>query len=164
MARGLLSTDSPVMKRFKFSLEALHVLRKRQEQAATEMYAKALLEREQAMQRLADLGREHDALADETRREMSAGCQADRLRLRQVFHDTLRQSIRRQEQVLARAETVIQQAMLALVHAKQQREAVDKAHDRQRSVYDRDAAREEAALLDELARRQLGPNIHGQFA
>jgi flagellar export protein FliJ len=152
------------MKRFKFSLEALHTVRKRQEQAAMEAYAKALLEREQALERLAALRREQDQLADETRREMSAGCQADRLRQRQVFHEAVRQSIRRQEQVLSRAEMALQQAMLGLVQAKQRREAVDKAHDRQRSVYDRDAAKEEAALLDELARRQLGPDLHGQFA
>ncbi len=129
-----------------------------------EAYAKALLEREQAQERLATLHREQDQLADETRREMSAGCQADRLRQRQVFHETVRQSIRRQEQVLSRTEMALQQAMLALVHAKQQREIVDKTHDRQRAAYDRDAAKEEAALLDELARRQLGPDLHGQFA
>jgi flagellar export protein FliJ len=151
------------MKRFKFTLEALHTVRKREEQEAMEFYAKALLEKGRAKERLDDLKREFDRVADETRREMSAGCSADRLRQRQIFHDTLRQSIRRQEQVIAQAEMALQQAMLALVHAKQQREAVDKAHDRQRAAYDRDAAKEEAALLDELARRQLGPDIHGQF-
>jgi flagellar export protein FliJ len=152
------------MKRFKFTLEALHTVRKRQEQEAMESYAKALLEKEQALDRLGELRREFDQVADETRREMSAGCPADRLRQRQVFHEALRQSIRRQEQAVAQAEMALQQAMQALVHAKQQREAVDKAHDRQRATYDRDAAKEEAALLDELARRQLGPDLHGQFA
>ncbi len=152
------------MKRFKFTLEALHTVRKRQEQEAMEFYAKALLEKEQALERLAALRRQQDELADETRREMSAGCQADRLRQRQIFHETVRQSIRRQEAAVSKAELNVQQAMQLLVQAKQQREAVDKAHDRQRSVYERDAAREEAALLDELARRQLGPDVQGNFA
>ena len=66
--------------------------------------------------------------------------------------------------MVARAETALQQAMLALVQAKQRREVVDKSHERQRAAHDREAAREEAALLDELARRQLGPDLHGQFA
>lgn len=54
--------------------------------------------------------------------------------------------------------------MRALVRAKQEREAVDKVHERQRAAHDRDAAREEAALLDELARRQLGNDFRGQHA
>lgn len=98
---GCYGAPCPLMKRFRFTLAALHVVRQRQEQEATELYAKALLERQKARDQLEVLGREQDMQAEETRREMSAGCPADRLRQRQVFHETLRQAILALEQAVS---------------------------------------------------------------
>jgi flagellar export protein FliJ len=152
------------MKRFRFTLEALRILRQRQEQDALEVYAKALLERQKAQDHLQQLKRQQAELEEETRREMSAGCQVHRLRQRQVFHESLRLGIRAQEQKLSLAEMGVQRAMQALVQAKQRREAVDNAHDRQKTAHGKQALREEAAMLDELAQRQLGESLRGQFA
>lgn len=152
------------MKKFRFTLDAVRVVRQREEKNALEAYSAALLARQKALDRLEEIRLQQAQAAEETRQEMSAGCTSGRLRQRQSFHESLRVTLREAEVRFAQAEVVQQNAMQRLVQAKQGREAVEKAFDRQKSSHQKLAMLEEAHLLDELAQRQLPQSLRWQNA
>ncbi len=152
------------MKKFRFTLDAVRVVRQREEKEALESYSSALLARQKALDRLEEVRLQQAEASEQTRQEMSAGCTAGRLRQRQSFHESLRISLRECEGRLVLAETVQQSAMQRLVQAKQRRDVVDKAFERQHAGHQKGVMVEEAHLLDELAQRQLPTSFRWQNA
>lgn len=152
------------MKKFRFTLDAVRIVRQREEKTALEAYSAALLARQKALDRLEHIRLQQAEAAEETRQEMSAGCTSGRLRQRQSFHESLRATLREAEGKFAQAEAAQQVAMQRLVQAKQGREAVDKAFERQKAGHQKQVLIEEAHLLDELAQRQLPSSLRWQNA
>ncbi len=152
------------MKKFRFTLDAVRVVRQRAEKEALEAYSAAILARQKALQQLEEVRLRQAEASEETRQEMSAGCTSGRLRQRQSFHESLRARLREAEGSFAEAEVVQQNSMLRLVQAKQGREVVDKAFERQRATHQKQGMIEEAHLLDELAQRQLPTSLRWQNA
>ena len=141
-------------RRFRFTLEAVHTLRQRAEQQALETYAGALLHRHRALEQLDRA--EHDfAVNCSLLNERAArGCAAGEWSQLRQFNRSLEAHRRAAAQALAEAEREVNAALGRLLQARQQREVVDKLHERQRQHFDRELAREERRELDDLVARR----------
>jgi flagellar FliJ protein len=142
------------MKKFRFTLEAVGILRKRQEQDALDQYGRTLLLRQQAVSQLEMVRQTLAAGWQELRELLSHGCEAAAVSRMQAYHKTLEK--RRDECIVALnvAERRVNAAFASLMTARQQREIVDKAFDKQTANHVRERAREEQKFLDDLAGRR----------
>jgi flagellar FliJ protein len=142
------------MKAFHFTLEAVRTLRQRQEQTCMEQYAQALLARQQAMDRLAVVQHELTTCHEALRVKLTAGCSASEIAQANDYHRALG---RRRDECAAQlgaAERRVNAALQAMLAARQQREIVDKYFDKQKVRHQRDVARDEQKMLDDLAGRR----------
>ena len=144
------------MKPFRFTLEAVRILRQRQEHDAMEEYARAQLARQQALERLETVQKEQSAAWQHLRHELETGCPADHAHQSLAFQRVLQ---RRQTECLTAvgaAERRLNAAMQAMLNARQQREIVDKFHAKQKAGHQRELAVDEQKMLDDLAGRRAG--------
>jgi flagellar export protein FliJ len=142
------------MKSFRFTLEAVRTLRQRQEQNALEQYAQSLLLRQQAVKKLEAVQHELNVCMQELRGQLAAGCTAAQAA---QAHDYQRSLARRRDEctvALGTAERCVNAAMQAMLHARRQREVVDKFFDKQKLGHLRGLARSEQKMLDDLAGRR----------
>jgi len=142
------------MKPFKFTLQPLRTVRQRREQEAMEQYARALLERGRAFEQLHAAERALSAAQSEWHQKAQRGCRAEEMSRYAQYCDALARVRDEKQNLLAQAGCVTQARLKGMLHARQQREAVDKFLDRQQLAYDRALTREEQKLLDELAQRR----------
>lgn len=142
------------MKKFEFTLEAVRVVRQRQEQEALEQYARSLLARRQAVERLDAVQAQLNAGWQELRDLLAQGCPAQKAAQMQNYHRVL--ETRRHESVAALgvAERRVNAAMNAMLAARRQREIVDNCFDKQKARHQREQQREEQKFLDELGGRR----------
>ena len=141
------------MKAFHFTLEAVRTLRQRQEQKSLEHYAQMLLARQQAFDRLA--GAQHELDVSSARlTDLLKGCTA--IEAAQANDYKQFAAKRRDECALAlgAAERRVNAALQAMRAARQQREIVDKFLGKQKARHQREMAREEQKVLDDLAGRR----------
>jgi len=142
------------MKSFRFTLEAVRTLRQRQEQTTLELYAQALLARQQAIAKLENAQRELNASTQELRERLAAGCTAAQAA---QAHEYQRSLVRRRDEctaALGATERRVNAAMQAMIAARRQREIVDKYFDKQKLGHLRGLARNEQKMLDDLAGRR----------
>ncbi len=142
------------MKRFQFTLEAVRIVRQRNEQTALERYAHALLTRRQAMDRLDAVQREINAGWQELRAMLAASCPASRAAQAHVYHQSLEKRRTDCAAELGLAERRVNLAFQAMLHARQQREIVDKCFEKQKARHLRDQAHKEQKFIDDLAGRR----------
>ncbi|HUD49571.1 MAG TPA: flagellar export protein FliJ [Candidatus Baltobacteraceae bacterium] len=142
------------MKPFRFTLEAVRTLRQRHEQNAMELFAQALLARQQTLDRLEAIRRELTEGWQELRGQLAKGCTASQAAHAHDYHRTLAK--RRDETIVALgvAERRVNAALQAMLAARQQREIVDKSCERQKARHLREQFRAEQKLLDDLAGRR----------
>jgi len=142
------------MKHFQFTLEAVSIVRQRQEQKAMELYGHTLANQQKAREALEKAEGELHSAQDELRGQLTRGCAAQQAAQALAFQQTL--SLRRHECAAAfeTAERRVNAAFKALLHARRQREMVDKCFDRQLARHRRDLARGEQRFLDDLAGRR----------
>jgi flagellar FliJ protein len=146
------------MKGFHFTLEAVRTLRRRQEQQALEQYSQALLVRQRAMARLETAQRELESALHESRIIMAKGCSAHEAARSSEYQQSLGKVRDERFAALGTAERGVNNAMRAMLLARQQREVVDKCFDRQKSRFQREEMRVEQKIMDEFAGRR---GIHG---
>lgn len=141
------------MKPFKFSLEVVRTLRQRKEQQMMEQYAMALQEQRQTVARLHQVQGELESAWSEWHAAIAEGCQAGVVGQTQRYFQSV--ELRRQECLAAvrEADRVVQEALGAMLRARQEREAVEVFLEHQQMAYDRELQREERKLLDEMAQR-----------
>jgi len=142
------------MKAFHFTLEAVRVVRQRQEQVALDNYARTLVVRQQAVDRLEAVQRQMNSCWQDLRDLLARGCAAGKAAQAQTYLRALER--RRDEHVaaLGLAERQVNAAMAAMLTARQQREIVDKGYERQKTRYVREQLRGEQKFLDDLASRR----------
>ena len=149
------------MKAFRFSVDALGVLRQRQENEALQQYSRALLVRQQALDALEAARDQIRAHWTEMRRRLAGPCPAGQAR---QLQDHLLVLERRQQECVAAlraAERGVNAASQVMLLARQQREIVETYRDKQLAKHQRLEAREDQKLLDELAgRRGAGIYAH----
>jgi len=145
------------MKPFRFTLEALHTLRQRQEQLALESYGKALEVRRAASARLQTVQAQLTGEWRWWQERFTQGVTAVEIAQGRDYCNLLEQRRRECKAEVDAAQQQVDRTWEALVVARQQREAVEKYHQRQRQRYDRELHREEQKILDEMAgRRTVG--------
>jgi flagellar export protein FliJ len=143
------------MKTFHFTLEAVRILRQRQEHEALEQYARALLARQQVLGLLQDMDARIDRDCSRLRQCLDSGCTAGQAAQAQSFHRSLQK--RRDDclTALGLAERRVNVASKAMLFARQQREIVDAYRDKQRAAHQRLGLREEQKIQDEFAIRRV---------
>jgi flagellar export protein FliJ len=142
------------MKAFRFTLEAVQVLRHRQEQQAMEHYVHALLFRQQVLDRL-ETARERIRLnQQEINRLLAAACAAAQLAQASHYARVLERQQADQVTALALAERRVQAAFQSMLSARQRRKMVENLHAKQLASHQRAEWREEQKLADDLASRR----------
>jgi flagellar export protein FliJ len=149
------------MKKFRFTLSALRTVRQRLEQTALEAYANALRVQKRAQDEL-------DAVLTELRSgwtlrqdKLAAGASAETIMQIQTYCQYLEIRRRQREAVLKNAQDLALNQWQTFLAARRQREIVDRCYDHQRQRYERECAREEQKILDELGVR---PTLSDTFA
>lgn len=142
------------MKPFHFTLESVRIVRQRHEQDAMDLYARTLLMRQQAVERLEAVQQLLRAGWQELRQLMARGCQAANAARMHEYHRSLEK--RRDECVAALgvAERRVNAAFQAMIAARREREVVDKCFDKQKARHQREQVRVEQKFLDDLAGRR----------
>jgi len=143
------------MKPFRKSLAAVGTVRQRAENEALQAYAVALLNRVRAMERLRAAEQALSAAQADWQRQAAEGCDAQVMARHSAHCSNLSHTRLERTRQLAEAERLAEARMQELLFARQQRQAVDRFHARQRLAYDRAVAREEQKALDELAHRRV---------
>ena len=142
------------MKRFRFNLQAVLVLRQRQEQLARELYARTETARRQAAAELAFAERQRDGAWAISREQLQKGATADLLWQLGRYCDGLEQRRAACAVALHEAYKATDLAWKKLVLARRRREAVVKYRERRWAGYLRQCRREEQILLDEIAQHR----------
>ncbi len=144
------------MKRFRFTLDALLTLRRRQENDAMDHYGRALLRRQRALEQLAEAQAELQRACREVEGLFSEGCPAARLAQAQSFCRLLQGRRQDREAALGQAERELNLALHEMNDARKQRKVVEKFRDKQRARHERELVLEEQKLMDEFAQRSGG--------
>jgi flagellar export protein FliJ len=142
------------MKPFHFTLESVRTLRQRQEQDAMDQYARMLLARRQAVDRLEAVQQKLNAGWQELRQLLARGCEAANAARMHEYHRSLEK--RRDDLITALgvAECRVNVALQAMLTARREREIVDKFFDKQKARHQREQVRVEQKFLDDLAGRR----------
>ncbi len=145
------------MKPFRFTLHALLTLRQRQEHAALEHYARALLDQQQARTQLDRVEQQLNRAWNELQSQLDRGCDAAVI-LQSRNHGAAIERRRFEAQnALDQAVLQVQRALVDTLNARRQREAVDTLREKQRFAHERECLRLEHKVLDEFASRRTSP-------
>ena len=143
------------MKRFRFSLQAVRVLREREERSAREYFAHAVRARQNASTALETCESELDAGRRELLALQTNGASIAAIRQALAHCGEREQQVAQRRKTLGLAEKQATEAWNKLLEARQQLDVVDKFHARRREDYDRELRREEQKQLDEMSGRVL---------
>jgi flagellar export protein FliJ len=142
------------MKPFNFSLQAVRILRQRQEHSALERYAQTVRARQEALQQSNKIQEKLEAGWAEWKQRFSKALSALQLKQLQAYCGTI---TKRKEDCAARlqaAQRGVNLAWQVLLAARQNLEAVEHHYENERRRYEQAMHREEQKLLDEMAPRR----------
>lgn len=142
------------MKPFRFTLEVLRTLRRRQEQLAMENYAQAVRLRQQAHQQLEQARVLCETAWKESQDRLAQGLCALEYAQAQDHAQQLEHRCRQAAQALLQAEQTLHHRWEALMAARRQVEIAESCYEKQRLRYQQACQREEQKFLDELASRK----------
>ena len=141
------------MNRFRFRLQAVLILRQRQEQLAMERYAAALAECARAQERFHQAKVSCLGVAAAHGELLRRGATAAEVIQSHQHHQLWEERLVEQSAAVQRAQSGVDDALQSMLAVRAQRETVDKFQDRQRRFYEIEARRQEQKLLDEWAQR-----------
>ncbi|MGH9592816.1 MAG: flagellar export protein FliJ [Bryobacteraceae bacterium] len=144
------------MKAFRFTLEAVQTLRKRQEHQATELYVRSMLARQQAADLVESVREQILINQREMNRLLSAGCTASAAFQASTYQCALEKRLDERILALSQAERRVNAAFQAMLSARRQTKIVEKYRQKQLAHHQRNALREDQKLLDDLASRRAG--------
>ena len=139
------------MKRFNFSLQALQLLRERQEQMALHEYSKALKAWEQARGKAENLQRELEAAWGELKGRTARGGPIGDLARLQAHSQAVEQRKQAADYVAKVTRNKASQAFTKLLAARQARAVVEKFFEKQKRRHDLERRRHEQHKLDEMS-------------
>lgn len=142
------------MKSFRFTLEALRVVRQRREDLALEDYGRALLVRQKAQAQLTAAQHELSVAWERRQQLLGGGSTAFALQQWQNGCDYLQARCKEYEKGLNEATILLERRRQLFLTARREREVVDHCYKKQRQVHDAECFREEQKMIDELAVRQ----------
>jgi flagellar export protein FliJ len=141
------------VKKFRFTLQALFTVYQQREQAALEVYARALTERQKASEKLAEAERRCLEAWDFNRLRMASGLSAAELWRSQQYCVLAKKAQERQMEAWRHTQRVVDRVLEGLLATRQAREAVEKYRTRQQERHYRDTQREEQKIIDDLSRQ-----------
>jgi flagellar export protein FliJ len=139
------------MKRFKFSLESLRVLRQQKERAAQLRYARALVACSNAEIQLQSAAVELEANWNLLRGELTNIVGVNRLVQLRTWSTVLEIRWNERKGALIEARRIAELAFQEMLAATRDREGLDRFHDKARRVHEQKAQREEQKYFDEMA-------------
>jgi flagellar export protein FliJ len=142
------------MKPFKFTLQAVRILREREEQAALEEYANAVRARQLAFQQVENARFELQEKWTELNLKLQNGVTAGELSQLHIFCKALQNKLADAEECLRKAKAHAHLCWKKLMTARQKRETVDKYFKKQLLKYQKECFRDEQKLIDELSIRR----------
>jgi flagellar export protein FliJ len=152
------------MKPFRFTLEALRIIRERQESEAMEKYGRALMELKRRREALEQAASEVVWMQEEIKRRLEEGSMVAHIMHQQLSLVHLEQVRKEAGEAVDAAGKEVKEALQAMLKARRNREIVDKFQARQRAVYDRALTLEEQKLMDELASHRQPPALSWKAA
>ncbi|MBV9801531.1 MAG: flagellar export protein FliJ [Solirubrobacterales bacterium] len=136
---------------FRFRLERVRALRERREDAAKEELAGAMLRHrrceEEVQEAAARIARAHAAQVDAT----LLPADATDLMARQAYLERAERAHQATRQNLQRHELELAQRREALTQAARDRQALERLKEHRRADHEREVARQEGLMLDEIA-------------
>jgi flagellar export protein FliJ len=140
------------MKKFKFSMEAVRILKNKIEEEAAQKHARALVQVGKAKADLAETERELNAAA---LMQFSASKKTPAQELVQLNHyiSALEKLRRERLERCLHAEKDATLARAALEKAAREREILDRVHEHQHSLHRFHVARQEQKWMDEIAQK-----------
>ncbi len=142
------------MKPFNFSLQAVSILRQRQEHDALERYAKAVRARQEALQESNKIQKKLEAGWTEWKERFSKALSAVQLKQLQAYCNTIAECQKDCAARLQGAQRGVKLTWQQLKAARQDLEVVEHHYENERRRYEQELAREEQKLLDEMAPRR----------
>lgn len=139
------------MKKFRFTLEPVRILRERQEQEAMENYANALEAQRQALAKMTSLQQELLQAQDNIKTRLVQATPVTQIVHQQLYCLHLEEQAKAALTEIRQIEKKVKQAMQDMIDARHQREVVDKFLANQRAAYDRSLNVEEQKNIDEIA-------------
>jgi flagellar export protein FliJ len=147
------------MKKFRFTLEPLKIVRERKEREALERYAQVLAEHSRTMERLGALNQELIQAQSEIKQRLTTSTPVTQIIQQQLYCAHLSERIKTVQNEIIQIEQKIKLAMQAVLSTRHEREVVDKFLANQRAAYDRELTLEEQKAIDELAGRRLAGSL-----
>jgi flagellar export protein FliJ len=151
------------MNAFKFSLQALLTLREQQEQAALQVYGKALTAQERAVGLLESTLEELDEAQTQFQNRLIHGCPAIEIVQLHSWRDAIEQRLMECEHAAKSARNLARLAFVKLLAARHATAILVKLRDEQKRRHHRAQRRHEQKLLDDLASRRNALAMMMQF-
>ncbi|MDQ2799215.1 MAG: flagellar export protein FliJ [Armatimonadota bacterium] len=139
------------MKNFKFRMQTVLDQRERRETIAKQSFAEAQAALSRAERLLRELQEVRDALTMELTCLRESSFDPFETRVYQEYLQTIRQSLRDQENLRRELAQTCEAQKLHMIGASQDRQALSKVRDRDQSAHQKEALRIEQGLLDEMA-------------
>jgi flagellar FliJ protein len=146
--------------RFAFRLQPVLDHRLQQEETCQKELSAAQRLHGVELARLQDLVARSDACHDAMQRKGSAGVAAAEMVLYCRYGDHLAARIDRQRQIVRSARDRVAQSRRSLLEVTKKRKTLENLKDRQQSLFDRQAAKQEMRQLDEMAVNRHGRRPH----
>jgi flagellar export protein FliJ len=139
------------MKPFRFPLQAVLTVRMDRETKALEAFALAQAEFEKIVARFRQIQKEIEDVFDCRRAALKATANSEDVQQMQQGLRALQETSQRCKTQLERAQAILDEKSKSLLAARQEREIVEKVHQRQLARHRLQAARQEQRVLDDLA-------------
>lgn len=139
------------MKPFRFPLQAVLTVRMDRETKALEAFALAQAEFERIATRFRQLQREIEDVFDRRRAALKTTANSEDVQQLQQGLKALQETSHRCQAELEKAQAILEKKSRTLLEARQEREIVEKVHQRQLARHQLHAARQEQRVLDDLA-------------
>jgi len=139
------------MKAFRFPLQAVLTLRMDRETKALEAFAQAQSEFEKIAARFRQIQEEIEDVFDRRRATLKTTASSEDMQQLQQGLKALQETSRHCQAELEKAKAILEEKSRILLEARQQREIVEKVHQRQSARHQLQTARQEQRMLDDLA-------------
>ncbi len=144
------------MKKFRYSMQSLLVIKQKLEEQAKAAYGAAKLRLNEEEAGLFMLQKQREAYVEEKRQAMSERLDVPRLNRLQLSIEATDDRIARQKQAVKKAELAMQKAEEALIHSMMERKTQERLRENAFDAYRQEMNAEEQKEIDERTSFQYG--------
>ncbi len=147
------------MKRFRSRVTALRDLRKRREDEALQVHARALRNRQSAEERLQSCLAALHRHRQEVQADLANGCPAAKLAQQDGYRVLLEQRCQESRRQVEEATAAALTSLQAVLSSRRDREVVERFHAKEVAEHQREQLREDQKNLDEMALRRRSAEV-----